>query len=206
MAVVALRKTVFDLAHAMVEVAREVIASGSREAFEARREELVRALATTHDFVESLRDLDDIDATTQARHVDAIHALDYLEQLLRVLSHAPFTRSEGRPSQAEEAHAHATETLEFVWRWLEGRPPAEERAVREDLERIWEASARARKDARRRLFDEVARGGYAPAEASRDIESIRRLDEVTFHLYRFTKRMSHSRGAQAPEGPPAESR
>jgi phosphate:Na+ symporter len=195
LAVVALRATVLDIARLAVDTALARTRDGAREPgadeVDAR---LAAAVAATHDFVESLRDLDRIDAVTQKRHVDVIHALDYLDQLVQLLDRSPPPHSPRLDGDGAKVRDLAIEALSQASQWLADEDPATGRDVRARFESIWQRSASARRSSRVALLDQTARGLYPTHDANADIDHARLLDETTFHVYRFIKRMSHSRG------------
>ncbi len=194
LAVVAIRATVLDIARLAVETARARVGDPPVDVDPAVDARLAAAVASTHDFVETLRDLDRIDEVAQKRHVDVIHALDYLDQLVQVIARAPFEHSEHLDMSSFEVRARALDVLEAAAPWIADEDPATGRDVRESLEQTWRASAQARREFRARVLDQTALGTYPARDANVDIECARHLDQMTYHVYRFAQRMSHSRG------------
>lgn len=189
LAIEAVRATTLDIARETVAVAESIVVERDlghdvRELLE----EVRTAVEFTHRFIESIRDLDNVGAQAQRRHVDVIHALDYLGQLVDMLHTDGVSLLREPPPLAGQTHEQTVAALEMMHRWLAApheRPPAEQLGT---LSRELAAERRRLRDL---VLDETARGDYAAVDAARDIELVRRLDELVYHLWRFCVRLDH---------------
>ena len=181
-------KTTLELASEASRAAKQVVVEADHAQAQPLITELREALDFTRDFLSSLEDLDSVGSSAQQRHVDVIHALDYLDQLVELLQRDGQLMTERAPSEARSIYDSVVEALEIFAGWLADSEGGA--SVTESLEALSERAAAGRKSFRRHVLDEAALGQYGAADANRDIDLVRRFDELVFHLWRFVKRMN----------------
>jgi phosphate:Na+ symporter len=190
LAIEAVRKTVMDIARLAATDVDKLVSEGDASQLRRHIEELKGAIDRTHDFVSTIRDLDGVGSSAQKRHVDAIHALDYLDQFVGLANSMLAQSSRARDGVSKELTRPAREALSCALAWLNRSDQEPETGeVRQTLEELWQRTVVGRKEFREHVLGETAIGEYSPADATRVIEYARQLEELTFHLYRFVNRM-----------------
>lgn len=190
LAIEAVRQTILDIARVAVDSASKLVSDDDVAALRQTSEELTRAILQTQDFVATIRDLDGVGSDAQRRHVDAIHALDYLDQVVTLANDMLAQRPKDRRAVSNTLKNAANEALSCARLWLtrpEKDPDTGE--VRATLERLWQQTVKGRTEFRHHVLNETAMGRYAASDATHAIEHARQLEELTFHLYRFVNRM-----------------
>ncbi len=189
LAIEAVRLTVFDIASEVCAAAERILVSRDQdESNIARLEEVRVALDGTNEFIGSLARLHNVGADAQARHVDTIHALDHLDRLVDLLRRQREVLLQELAGDAGGVENRAREALGLVQGWLEAR--RERPAPAEELAAISQDVARARKQFRDEILEATALGDYSAPDAARDIDHLRRLDELVYYLWKFTARMA----------------
>jgi phosphate:Na+ symporter len=192
LAIEAVHKTVMDTARLAVAGVDKLVTEGDASELRRHIEELKGAVDRTHDFLSTIRDLDSVGSSAQARHVDVIHALDYLDQFVGLAGDMLVQSAGARDGVSKELKRPAREALHCALTWL-NRPEKEPDTgeARETLEELWQQAVKGRKEFREHILNETAIGQYAPSDATRVIEYARQLEELTHHLHRFVNRMEH---------------
>ena len=191
LALEAVRLTVFDVARQVVDAATKVaVLHAHDEEARVSLDECRSALDATNAFIASLKHLSNVGADAQSRHVNTIHALDHLDGMVDMLRREADLLLHDAPGDGAQIEQLAAQALAAAAAWLED--PLQRSAPIQELAETSTSIAAARKSFRNDVLERAARGDYDAVDAARDIDLIRRLDELSYFLSRFVSRMGQS--------------
>ena len=200
------RRTALDIAMVVLRNVQS-LARGVRRPDTA--EELTaaeHAVEATRAFLEGVRTSADAGAD-HARHIAVLHALDHLDRLIVA---AGETRHVGAMTlSGMHPHAHRfAEGLAQPLQWLEA--PTDTTPV-PALEILSLELADTRRLHRRELLDRTASGEVAPATADRELDALRWIDRLAYHVWRSMHHLQTGNAAvdthsDAPAEPEREPR
>jgi phosphate:Na+ symporter len=150
---------------------------------------LEHALKETHIYLDQLRSQDPTSKEEQQRHASTLHALDHLERLLEVANRSSELLFVDDP-EINEVHHQLLQTLAIVNEWLQSNQVP---APHEELREISKNLAVRRKQQRATILTRTAQGELSPLQAGKQLEAMRRLDEITYYLWRISEHLQGER-------------
>lgn len=187
LAVDAARRTVLKTAGVLTTAARTTLRDGPRDRSVPQTLAAAdRALAEVRRFLADIRSSPET-PREHARHLDVLHAVDHLESLSAALQKTGYLPLLARPGAPRRLARQARADLEPIEAWLrsgEGPPPVDEAAT------LTASIAEQRKSARLELMDETATGKLLPDDALEQMDAIRWVDRIIYHICRATLRLA----------------
>jgi phosphate:Na+ symporter len=187
LAVDAARRTVMETAGVLTGAARATFREGTRD------RSLPQTLATAdRALAEARRFLSDIRSSPEsprehARHLDVLHTIDHLESLIAALQktrYLPHLAPAGAPRQLAAEVRERLEPLESWLRTGEGTAPVDDAAS------LTASVAEQRRTARLDLMDGTATGALRPDDALDQMDALRWVDRIVYHICRATLRLA----------------
>ncbi|MCA9536580.1 MAG: Na/Pi cotransporter family protein [Myxococcales bacterium] len=191
-AVEAVRETAIDVLHTLSVTGARLLSSGA--VTDADRDELseVRhALDAVDEYLSAVR-TDPLSAEEHERHVDTMHALDYLRRMQELLTDRA-ERALAPDPELAEARGWLASLMNDIAR------QAEDPSLPAPIDRVEQVANllhERRQTERPTLLERVARGELPPARGSARLEAGRRLDELGYYLARVTDHLSGPRSAR----------
>lgn len=196
-AVEAARRTVIEIALVVTEAARAVVSTeGGYRAATERLDTAQEALRETRRFLGRLgagpqtRD-------EQRRHLASLHAIDHVTRLIEACRESEPARASSRDPQLRELSLRLGDALRATRDWLS--VPAGPSPVPE-LERTSSQIAALRREQRALVLERIARGGVDPDETLAELEAMRWIDRIAYHLWRTAHHLQE-RPPREPAGP-----
>lgn len=193
-AIEAARRTLLEVNAELLDVLRRVLERPMRDRIP--RETLEAgdsALAETRRFLAQVPAADA--EHERAAHVSLLHAIDHLDRLIdRLRTHAPVRQLPG--DVFDGLRARAISDLMPIATWLHGAgaaaPVADHREhpstpadeVTAHAAALYDATAAARRSQRKAILDSTADGVVDPDSALEQLEALRWLDAVLYHVWR----------------------
>jgi phosphate:Na+ symporter len=199
-AVEAARRAVLGIAAELLETVRTLLAQpAGRELVDARLARMELALVEVRDFLGGVRSTPG-SGPSYDHHLGVLHAVDHLERLASaVQASRPVSALAAEPALGEIA-AELAERLSEVARWQDGDfAPA--RVM--ELEALSLSMAARRRSERPLVLERATEGGTDPRRALRQLDAIRWLDRIAYHLWRA---LFHLTGPAAGEEPRDDSK
>lgn len=187
LAVDAARRTVMETAGVLTGAAQIALRGTPRErSLEQTLTSADAALAAVRRF------LSDIQSTPEtprehALHLDVLHTVDHLESLIAALEKTRYLPLLTSPGESSELAAEVRDRLEPIEEWLrsgEGAAPIETAA------NLTANVADRRRTARLTLMDGTATGALSPDDALEQMDALRWVDRVVYHICRATIRLA----------------
>lgn len=154
------------------------------------------ALASTRDFLARIPAAAS-GTTEHARYLSVLHALDHGERLEEGLREALPGQRTLRAPELLATIAVATQGLDQVLAWLRGDAVAE--PAPESARQMSETVARLRKSQRPELLERAARGEAAPETTLRQLDTIRWIDRVIYHVWRLVHHLAEGEDSTGPQ-------
>lgn len=187
LAVDAARRTVLKTANVLTRASRVTLQTGSRNRdVHQTIDSADRALAEVRRFLADIRSSPE-SPREHERHLDVLHAIDHLESLSAALKRTNFLPFIARPGKPRDLALQALPGLEPIERWLrspEGEPPITEAAE------LTAGIAEGRRSARLELMDVTATGKLLPDDALAEMDALRWVDRVVYHICRAALRLA----------------
>lgn len=200
-AVEAVRRTVQDIAAVVVVALREILrAGGPVRSADERIEAAAAAIGETRAFLGSLRVMEGLSEEEHGRHLSTIHALDYVGRLVDNAREADRHAFSANPA-LREVLGHLETVLPAVLAW--SADPALPPPV-ESLRVTHRAVADIRRRQRAATLRDVAAGRLPAAEAERQLDAMRWLDEDTFFIFRIAEHLAGERVQEPPPPSPGD--
>jgi phosphate:Na+ symporter len=187
LAVDAARRTVMEIAGVLTGASQATLRPGPRD------RTLPETLATAdRSLAAARRFLSDIRSSPESprehmRHLDVLHTIDHLESLIAALQKTGYLVHLGPPGAPRELAAEVRGRLEPIGLWLktrEGAAPVEEAAT------LTANVAERRRTARLSLMDGTAAGALRPDDALDQMDALRWVDRIVYHICRATLRLA----------------
>lgn len=177
-AIEAARRAVLSVAALEVEAARHALANGGPSLLDGVHATLTQAFRETRAFLGHVRTSPD-GADTRARHLAVLHALDHLERLEETLRE---TRGRTIPDDpaTRRLRSRIVALLEGTGLWLTEDGPSPEA----DVAALSRDVAEHRRARRIEILADAASGGTDPGEALPQLEGLRWMDRVVYHVWR----------------------
>jgi len=187
LAVDAARRTVLQTAGLLTGAARATLKDGLRDrSIPQTLATADRALAEVRRFLADIRSSPET-PREHTRHLDVLHAIDHLESLIAALQKTRYLPLFTRPGAPRQLALDALANLEPIESWLssgEGAPPVAEAAA------LTANIAEQRRSARLVLMDGTATGKLPPDDALEQMDALRWVDRVVYHICRATLRLA----------------
>lgn len=187
LAVDAARRTVMATAGVLTGAARATLQEGPRDrALTQTLSAADRALADVRRFLADIRSSPE-SPREHARHLDVLHTIDHLESLIAALGKTRYLPLIASPGAARELVNEVRSRLDPIEAWLatgEGAIPAEEAAT------LTANVAERRRMARLELMDGTATGKLRPDDALDQMDALRWVDRIVYHICRATLRLA----------------
>jgi phosphate:Na+ symporter len=201
-AVEAARRTTIEVGAVVLDATRRLLrGDGTHRPVPEMLERSDHALAETRRFLGAVRTSRATPAEHQ-RHLAVLHAIDHFDRLVDGLRNP-------HPQQTIHADAHLrrfarelAEQLTTPLLWLEGRRPE---APLEAVRTTAVAMADTRREQRPRLMTETASGETDPDLALAQLDAMRWLDRIAYHVWRAVEHLGTDAAASEPGRAPAES-
>jgi phosphate:Na+ symporter len=187
LAVDAARRTVMEVAGVLTGAARTTLREGPRE--RALPETLTaadRALADVRRFLADIRSNPE-SPREHARHLDVLHTIDHLESLIAALQKTRYLALLAPPGASRSLADEVQDRLAPIKDWLRdgaGSPPIEAAAA------LTADVAERRRTARLTLMDGTATGDLRPDDALEQMDALRWVDRIVYHICRATLRLA----------------
>jgi phosphate:Na+ symporter len=191
-AVEAVRETAIDMLHTLAHTGAQLLRSGEvRAADRDELSEVRHALDAVDAYLEGLRP-EALSADEHDRHVDTMHALDYLRRLQELLTDRA-ERALAPVPELAEPRAWLASLLEDIERHAED--PTLPSPI-DRVEQVAQLLRERRQTERPTVLEAIARGELAPAQGAARLEAGRRLDELGYYVSRVTDHLSGPRSAR----------
>ena len=192
LAIEAVRATALEMSKQLIATTQHILTSHQlSEQDHSQVEEVAHALAATHAFIASVRDLKHVGEVTQGRHVQIIHALDHLESLVELFQRDATHIASKAPERLDELRTAVIATVTLLHDWLHNP----QSSVAPQLEQRSKAIATLRRTHRTQLLSDIANGDIQPADANRLIDIARALDQLAYFSWRLGDHLSGERAA-----------
>ncbi len=175
------RRTVINIAAVIMKALRELLlAETTYRQIVDRIDDAENALKETTQFLGKVRSQPGSTAVHQ-RHLAVLHAIDHLERLADACREFEEVRTVARIENLRTVALAKIEELDSVMRWLQGYSPQAPVHVVEAMSR---SIAGIRKAQRVEVLELTADGEMAPDTAMRQLEAMRWLDRLAYHIWR----------------------
>jgi phosphate:Na+ symporter len=148
------------------------------------------AVDATEEFIAKLRSLESVSKASQRRHLSTLHALDHLRRLVET------ARSHGEVAlrhDDEDAAAARERVLADVRALIDWCDNPSYAAPRQRMAASSKTMAEIRRAHRERVLEATAQGTLQADHAGQALESMRRLDEVDYYLWRICEHLEGER-------------
>ena len=145
------------------------------------------ALRKTEVYLSTLKFSVPLTQAGHERHVSTIHALDHLGRTIDI---AMTTRSLDA-SDADRLRPLVADFLETLHALIAWEKNPEQEAPVARARHLHEEVTSSREHLRAELLEQIAEGTLAPVRAAQTLETLRRLEELAYHLWRLAE---HLRG------------
>jgi phosphate:Na+ symporter len=180
-AVEAVRRTSIDIAGAVFSTLEQTLRSGVLSDDGHRSLDAVaEALGKAQRFVERMKGAELTSEEEVKRQVSTLHALEHLERLVQATAEGPDRGLRDFQETREGADALA-DGMHRLAGWAGDAASA---APIESIRHLAEETKAHRREARQELFRRIAQGHLSPDNASRQVESMRWLEEVGYAAWR----------------------
>lgn len=187
LAVDAARRTVMETAATLTEAAELTLQGPNRDRTIGQTVQGAEAaLIAVRSFLSDIRSTPET-PREHARHLDVLHTVDHLESLSDALGKTEYLRLIYRPGPPGQLAHQIVDRLEPIEGWLrsgEGEAPVELAA------RLTADVAEARKSIRLVLIDGTATGAVSPDDALDQMDAIRWIDRIVYHICRAMIRLA----------------
>lgn len=187
LAVDAARRTVMATAGVLTDAARATLQDGPRDrALPQSLAAADRALAETRRFLSDIRSTPE-SPREHARHLDVLHTIDHLEDLIAALHKTRYLPLLAPPGAPRTLATEVRTRLAPLEEWLrtgEGAAPVETAAS------LTASVAEQRRTARLDLMDGTATGTLRPDDALDQMDALRWVDRIVYHICRATLRLA----------------
>ncbi|MBE7440188.1 MAG: Na/Pi cotransporter family protein [Spirochaetales bacterium] len=191
-AIEATRRTVIEIAAAVVGAAREVISGRTSEALHARLQESVLALHDARRFIAFLDTGDRPQASTG--QISVLHAIDHAERLAAIIVSCDLESCAVLRSNFPDLLDESIRALENFLTWSVDRTTPSVPL----LETLSARVAEKRKNVRERTLDDIAHRTIDPEGGRHLIEGMLKLDQVIYHVWRLCLHLAQPVQAALP--------
>jgi phosphate:Na+ symporter len=200
-AIEAARRAVRDIGVALMGVAHHRLRSPHAAPGRSLDEAEV-ALAEVRRFLSLVSTTDD--ATTYARHVSILHALDHLERFATACREPAATRA-SEDAELGPAAALLRQALEAGQAWFASEEGEGEELPTAPLEDLARGITAVRRDSRPELLRRAAAGRVGPELLGQRLLALRWADRLAYHLARAAHHLREEPAAQGEHdaGPPS---
>jgi phosphate:Na+ symporter len=194
----AARRTVMEVAALLTGAARTALQDGPRDrSLPTTLAAADRALSEARRFLAGIRSSPE-SPDEHARHLDVLHTIDHLEDLSAAVQKTSYLPLLAVPGAPRALAAEVRERLEPVEGWLRtgvGEPPTAAAAT------LTTSVAERRRSARLALMDATATGALPPDDALGQMDALRWVDRIVYHICRATLRLAGAGDAAVLEHP-----
>ncbi len=188
-AVEAARLTIIEVARVVMTSVRDLIVG------EKPYNEAVAGLAGVDiALVETRRYLSYVVSSPDAsqihrQHLDVIHAMEHLTRLAEACREFENVRTTAHSEYLRRLTLNQLSEFDVIMKWLQGEIP--EAPIR-NIEHISALFAETRRKKRTDMIDEIAQGGLKPEEGFQNLEAMRWIDRIAYHIWRSIFHLSQT--------------
>lgn len=186
-AIEASRRTVITIAALLIGAMRGLVdARDPNGEIKEKIEDAGRALAEIGRFLGKVRTQPGL-AGVHARHLSVLHAVEHLERLAEACRETDDMDTVGRVDYLRAIALEKLRQIHPVLEWLQGYSRD---LPLEIVETVSRSIAGIRRMQRAEVLELTARGSLKPDEAMRQLEAMRWLDRVAYHIWRAIYHLS----------------
>jgi len=138
------------------------------------------ALGETQKFLSSVVSSPDA-SQVHRQHLDVLHAMEHLTRLVEACRELENVRVTAHSEFLRKLILNQLKEFDMVIKWLDGEIPE---APLKNVEHISSMFAEIRRKKRTDMIGDIARGGLKPEEGFDNLEAMRWIDRIAYHVWR----------------------
>lgn len=115
------------------------------------------------------------------QHLDVIHSMEHLTRLVEASRESDNVRTTARSDFLRNLTLKQLNEFDIIIKWLEGEV---HECPLESVEQISAMFAETRRKKRTDMIDQIALGGMKPDEGFQELEAMRWIDRIVYHIWR----------------------